>query len=130
MSNQKDNSTGSVGWVDLTVNNAPELREFYTKVVGWKSHGLSMGDYEDFVMISPDSDEPKAGICHKRGPNAGFPSVWMVYFTVQNIEESARRVQESGGKILVDVKMMGSYGKYCVIEDPAGAVCALFENIS
>lgn len=129
MSEKNNSSVGSIGWVDLTVPNAEELREFYSKVIGWKSEGLSMGDYEDFVMISPDDKQPKAGICHKRGGNSEFPSAWMVYFTVANIDESISRVKESGGKVLIDIKTMENYGKYCVIEDPAGIVCALFENI-
>ncbi|MFH1196750.1 MAG: VOC family protein [bacterium] len=129
MSEKNNNIIGSIGWVDLTIPNASELREFYKNVVGWKSEGLSMGEYEDFVMISPSDNQPKAGVCHKRGGNSEFPSVWMVYFTVKNIDDSIRLVKESGGKILVDIKIMDGYGKYCVIEDPAGAVCALFENI-
>ncbi|MBL4848131.1 MAG: hypothetical protein JKY65_21655 [Planctomycetes bacterium] len=37
---------GTVGWVDLTVQDAPALRDFYEKVVGWTSSAHSMGDYQ------------------------------------------------------------------------------------
>ncbi len=31
------------------------------------------------------------------------------------------------GKIISGPKDMAGYGRFCTIEDPAGAVCALFE---
>ena len=48
---------------------------------------------------------------------------------VKNIDESAKLCKENGGKVLSEPKMMTGFGKFCVIEDPAGAVCALFESI-
>ena len=32
-----------------------------------------------------------------------------------------------GGKLIVEPKTMPGYGRYCVIQDPAGAACALFK---
>ena len=121
-----DKSVGSIGWIDLTVNNAEEVKDFYAEVVGWKPEGLSMGDYEDFNMTMEGT--PKAGICHKKGPNALIPSQWMMYINVADIEASSKAAKEKGGKLLTAVKSMTGYGKFCMIEDPAGAVCTLFEH--
>jgi hypothetical protein len=51
----------------------------------------------------------------------------LIYITVKSADESAKLCKENGGKVLLGPKDMGGYGRYCVIEDPAGAVCALFE---
>ncbi len=117
---------GSITWFDLTVPNAEEVKSFYNKVVGWKSENVDMGKYNDFNMQSPDSGETKTGICNKKGGNVDFPSQWLIYITVKNVDESAKLCKENGGKVLVGPKEMSGYGRYCVIEDPAGAVCALF----
>jgi len=117
---------GSITWFDLTVPNAGEVKSFYNKVVGWKSEPVDMGSYNDFNMQSPESGETKTGICHKRGGNAELPPNWLIYITVKNVDDSANLCKENGGKVLVKPKEMGSYGRYCVIEDPAGAVCALY----
>ena len=127
MSNKEKPEIGSITWSDLTVPNAEEVQDFYSKVIGWKSAPVSMGDYNDFNMIAPDSGKTKAGICHKYGSNAEFPSHWMIYITVKSADESSKLCKENGGKVLVGPKEMSGYGRYCVIEDPAGAVCALFE---
>jgi predicted enzyme related to lactoylglutathione lyase len=123
----KKTEIGSITWIDLTVPNAEEVRDFYSKVVGWKPAPVSMGDYEDFNMIAPQSGNPSAGVCHARGGNADLPSQWLIYITVEDVDKSAQHCVELGGKIISPPKEMSGYGKMCVIQDPAGAVAALFE---
>jgi len=118
---------GSITWFDLTVPDAEKVKDFYSKAVGWKAAPVSMGDYNDFNMNSPETGKTNAGICHKRGGNAQLPSQWLIYITVKSADESAKMCKENGGKVLSEPKEMTGYGKFCVIEDPAGAVCTLFE---
>jgi uncharacterized protein len=127
MGNESSYRTGAITWTDLTVKNADEVKKFYSEVVGWESEPVEMGDYSDFNMKLPDGGEAVAGICHARGVNAALPAQWLVYIIVDDIERSASRCLEMGGKIIAGIKVMGSQGRYCVIEDPSGAVAALFE---
>ncbi|WP_422927809.1 VOC family protein [Singulisphaera sp. PoT] len=120
---------GTIGWIDLTVPNAEEVRDFYKAVVGWTASEIDMGGYSDFCMHPATGDEgeaPVSGICHARGTNASLPPAWLVYITVEDLDASARLCQELGGKILLGPRDSGGAGRYCVIEDPAGAVAALF----
>jgi len=126
MSNKKP-EIGTITWVDLTIRNAEEIRDFYGKVVGWKPEPLSMGEYDDFVMNLPETKTAIAGVCHSRGSNAGLPPQWLIYITVENIDESISTCIKLGGKIISEPKNYAGTGKYCVIQDPAGAVCALLE---
>ena len=41
---------GEITWVDLTVEHAVKVRDFYSKVIGWKPVGVDMGGYKDFSM--------------------------------------------------------------------------------
>lgn len=127
MGNNSNLKIGSITWTDLTVPNAVEVRDFYSEVVGWKAEPFSMGDYDDFIMNMPDG-KTAAGICHLKGVNKSFPSQWLIYITVENLDESIRKCREKGGKIIIETKDMGTDGRYCIIEDPAGAVAALFEQ--
>ena len=115
---------GSVSWQDLTVDNAEAVRDFYAAVVGWKSEALSMGGYSDFVMSA--DGEGVAGICHARGVNADLPPVWLIYITVEDLDHSLEECQRRGGSVLAAPRSSGG-GRYCVIKDPAGAVCALYQ---
>ena len=118
--------TGKIGWIDITVENAPALRDFYARVVGWRAEDVGMGDYSDFNMTMPGNGEPAAGICHARGGNADLPPQWLIYIVVPDVAASAAICAEQGGKVLVGPKAMGG-GHFCVIEDPTGAVAALYQ---
>jgi predicted enzyme related to lactoylglutathione lyase len=117
---------GNIGWVDLTVDDAGRVRDFYEKVVGWKSGGVDMGGYQDFGMVPPGEEQAIAGVCHARGSNEGLPPYWLIYIVVADLDDSLRQCEGLGGKTVAGPKNMGD-NRYAVIEDPAGAFCALFE---
>ncbi len=127
MSDAKKPEAGTIGWIDLTVDNADQLRDFYGAVVGWKAEPTSMGDYNDYTMSTPTTGTPTTGVCHARGGNAGLPSLWLIYITVDDLDTSMAEVTDRGGEIIADAKEVSGHGRYCVIRDPAGAVAALFE---
>ncbi len=118
---------GTIGWIDLTVQNADTVRDFYKNVVGWVDEAVAMGEYNDYMMKTPVSGTAVSGVCYKQGVNKDLPSQWLIYITVENVDKSAAQVTALGGKLLVEPKSMGSYGRYCIFQDPAGAVAALFE---
>jgi uncharacterized protein len=120
----KGPEVGSVVWWDLTVPDAAAIKDFYSEVVGWKVSPHDMGDYRDFNVLTPESGEVVTGICHARGVNAAIPAQWLLYVQVANVEESAARCVELGGKVIDGPKQIGE-GQMCVIQDPAGAVLAL-----
>lgn len=82
-----------------------------------------MRDYEDYVMVT-DAGFPAGGICHARGVNASLPPVWLIYFTVPDVAEAVERCRGAGGKVLF-VSNLDVLGGYAIIQDPAGAVCAI-----
>ncbi len=121
---EPDYSVGAIGWLDLTSDRAPELRDFYAAVVGWKVAAVSMAGYDDYVMQSPATGAARAGVCHQRGPNVSQPSGWVPYFVVSDLEGSVRECCARGGRELADRRSSG----FVVISDPSGAVCALYQQ--
>lgn len=117
---------GKIGWIDMTVENATDMRDFYATVVGLKSEDVSMGEYSDYSMAMPASGESVAGVCHARGSNADMPPGWLIYFIVEDVEASARACTDNGGRIVVDIRGLAG-GKFCVIADPNGATAALYQ---
>ena len=126
MPRKKSPALGSVNWFDLTVKNAPKVRDFYSKVVGWKSSALDMGGYDDFCMNLSAGGKTVAGICHARDANAKLPAQWLIYITVKNLNASLKECRALGGKVIVKPREAGG-GRMAVIRDPAGASAALFQ---
>lgn len=119
-----DQTPGTVAWVDLTVPDAGTARDFYAAVVGWVPQPVEMNGYADFNMADPADGTPRAGVCHARGVNAGLPAVWMVYFQVADLDVALAAARERGGEVLQEPRAAGG-GRYAVVRDPTGAVCAL-----
>ncbi len=118
---------GAIAWADLTVANAPAVRDFYAAVCGWIATDVEMGEYSDYAM-SPDGGDPVSGICHARGANTGLPAQWLVYVAVPSLEVSLAACKALGGAVVTPTRDMGAYGRMAVVRDPAGAVMALIER--
>ena len=117
---------GKIGWIDMTVDDADTLRDFYKDVVGWTVEDTNMGDYSDYTMMSPADGAAIAGVCHARGSNAEMPGGWLIYITVADVDMSAAACVANGGELLVDPRSLAG-GRFCVIKDPGGAVSALYQ---
>jgi len=124
---EPDKTIGAVSWMDLTIDNAESIRDFYNNVVGWKAMDVGMGEYNDFCMLSPGDNEVRTGICHARGVNAGIPPQWIIYINVADLDESLDAAIKNGGQLVNGPRKMGE-ARYCIIQDPAGAVVGLFQH--
>lgn len=120
------NAVGKIGWIDMTVDDAPGVRDFYKAVVGWETDDVDMGGYSDYVMKMPVSGEGVAGVCHARGSNADLPSGWLIYIVVADVEASAAACTSSGGSIVVEPRGLAG-GQFCVVADPGGSIAALYQ---
>jgi len=117
----------NITWVDLTVEDAAPVRDFYAGVMGWQPEAVDMGGYSDYNMLDPESGEPTAGVCYARAGNEGIPPVWIVYFAVEDLDASLAHCAEKGGELVNGPRAAGG-SRYAIIKDPAGAVCALVET--
>ena len=118
---------GKIFWQDLTVEDAEQVRDFYSAVVGWAFEKVSLGDYDDYNMLDPQDKEVAAGICHKRGVNKNIPSQWLNYVMVENMDQSVAACLTRGGKVVDGPKKTGKY-LFALIQDPAGAYLALMQE--
>lgn len=114
---------GTQGWLDLTVDDATGLRDFYASVLGWTPAPVPMndGEYEDYAMLV--GEQAVGGVCHRRGDNARQPAnVWVPYFVVADLAATTAAATEKGATVLDQRTQM------TVLRDPAGAVFALWES--
>lgn len=125
---ETDKTIGAITWMDLTIRDGDAIRDFYKDVVGWKTMDISMGDYNDYCMMSPDDDVVRTGICHQRGVNKDIPSAWIMYVNVADLDQSIDAVRKGGGEIIGDIRKMGEKARFCIIKDPAGAYIGLFDH--
>ncbi len=115
---------GHIVHFDLAVEDHETVSEFYKEVVGWEKEGLSMGNYDDFVMKDKEGSFV-SGVCKSAGPNAYLPPYWLIYVKVEDLDASLAKCKEMGGQVLGDKRKFGEDTFYCLIQDPAGAYMML-----
>ena len=120
---------GTVGWFDLTVADAPGIRDFYAAVAGWQPSPVDMDDYEDYNMNLPWSGRPIAGVCHALGENAAVPPAWVIYITVEDLAAASSKALSLGATAITPLPLPEGWnaGAYQVLRDPAGAPFALYQ---
>lgn len=118
-------------WTDIAVENADELKGFYSQVFGWTVQEVPMedenGTYADYAMVNKNGDGI-GGVCHKRGVNIDLPSQWIVYFTVENVQKSIETCKNMGGSVLKETKNEEGELFYALLKDPSGAVIGIMQE--
>lgn len=112
-------------WLDLTVENAEPLKEFYAAVLGMTTEGVDMGGYEDYMLYGPNQ-ETAVGVCHARGSNGKIPPVWMPMVVVADLDKSIETCLALGGKHVSEISSYGE-GRFTHITDPQGITLALWQ---
>jgi len=114
---------GTFSWVDLATTDVDGARAFYASVFGWvgdEAAGGSMLRLDGSLVsaIFPLSDESRA---------AGAPASWTSYVTVDDVDATATRAVELGGRVARDAFDLADVGRVALIEDPQGARLALWQ---
>jgi predicted enzyme related to lactoylglutathione lyase len=116
---------GAVAWNELMTTDPAKAAAFYTGLLGWstKSSQIPGIEYTEFFV-----GERAAGGMMKIAPEMGpIPPIWLVYFMVEDCDASAERAQRMGAKVLAPPMDIPSVGRIASLQDPQGAVFALFQ---
>ena len=109
---------GAFSWCELTTADVPAAQSFYTRLFGWSTEPWD-GE-ADYTLIKVGGKEV-AGMAPLR-PDHPRPAGWTVYVTVTDVDLTASKAEELGGKVLVPPTDIPKVGRFCVIQDPQGAV--------
>jgi len=110
---------GAFSWFELMTSDVDGAKKFYTNLFGWDTESMPMGDMN--YTIVKVGEEGLGGIMATPPQAAGTPPNWGVYVTVNDVDATARKAKEVGGKILVPPTDIPTVGRFCVLQDPQGA---------
>jgi len=113
-------------WADLSTPDPERGAKFYSDLFGWKVE-KSENDASGYLHIKNGNDFI-GGIPPAQHRNPQVPPHWLIYFQVADVEATATKAQQSGGKILMPAKTMEGVGTWAILADPQGAVFAIFKS--
>ena len=117
---------GTFCWADLGTPDASAAKRFYTGLFGWSFEDRPMGPEATYTMFSIGGNAV-AALYQQEPPQPGVPPNWLSYICVESAVDTARRTKELGGTVLLDAFDVLDVGRMALIQDPSGAVVALWE---
>ncbi len=114
---------GTICWTELNTKDIETAKKFYSELLGWTLKTSDAGgvDYTEFSA----GGRPLGGMMQMCAEFGDAPSHWMSYVAVTDVDATAQRVEELGGKICVPPTDIPKVGRFCVITDPTGANISL-----
>ena len=114
-----------VNWFEIPVKEIARARLFYEKVFRVELTPEEMGPYTMTFFPWLENAPGAAGSLMKGETYEPSHAGTVVYFSVDDIEETLRKVNANGGRILLPKKSIGEYGFIAHFEDTEGNRLAL-----
>jgi len=115
------NGPGLLSWNELASPDIDGSIQFYSGLFGWK-----IEPFEDSPMKYFTIQNDGHGNGGMREPQPGEPPYWLVYWGADDVDATAAKVNELGGTTLAPPMPIGEFGKIAIMQDPQGAVFALY----
>lgn len=115
---------GTFCWTDLGTTGAAGAKAFYGSLFGWQAQDVPAGDGRTYTMLRLAG----RAVCalYERESDEG-PPAWLSYVSVADASEVTERARAAGATVVQDAFDVMDAGRMALIQDPTGAVFALWE---
>ena len=112
-----------VHW-ELWSGDPEKVADFYAKVFDWEIRHVPELDYR--LVETGGEGGINGGIMRpQEGP---WPGNMALYINVDNLDAYRQKIQEAGGKIVVDQMDVPEVGSFSLFEDPDGRVVGIWKQ--
>jgi predicted enzyme related to lactoylglutathione lyase len=118
-----DKLLGSFVWCELLTSDTAAAESFYKKVVGWTA--TPFGPDGSYTVFN-NSLNSGVGGAMRIPDGAKQPPCWLMYVGTPNVDETAMRIAQLGGRVLKQPDDIPTVGRFAVVQDPFGATFAIF----
>jgi predicted enzyme related to lactoylglutathione lyase len=111
---------GAPSWFESIAADAGRAAAFYSQLFGWAAEAMPMGEftYTTFKL----GDAYVAGLMPILPHMGQIPSHWGTYFTVRDVDQTARDAAALGATICVPPQDVPNVGRFCGITSPQGVM--------
>lgn len=118
---------GDFVWYELMTTDLQAAERFYGAVLGWQARDSGMPGVAYSLMSADGADVGGAMVLPESAREAGGEPSWLGYVAVDDVDTSARRAAELGGRVLREPGDIPGVGRWALIVDPSGAPLAIFK---
>ena len=120
-----DKLLGSFVWCELMTTDTAAAESFYKKVVGWTT--VPFGPDGSYTVLNNSAGSGVGGMMKlpDQAKQMGAPPHWLMYVGTPNVDETATRIAQLGGRVLRQPDDIPSVGRFAIVQDPFGAAFAV-----
>ena len=123
-----EHKPGTFCWIELGTSAGPAAKDFYTKLFGWDVEDRDMGPAGVYTIYKLNGKDVAASYELMADQRAqGVPPHWLSYVSVASADDAAAKAKASGATLLKEPFDVFTLGRMAVIQDPTGAVFAIWE---
>ena len=116
---------GAPCWADLNTPDLDGARRFYTGLFGW-SFDEPVAEFGHYTTARLGG-RSVVGMAPKMPDQQDMPSAWSVYLKTSDADETVRRIEDAGGKVLVPPMEIPAQGRMAFAFDATGAAFGLWQ---
>jgi predicted enzyme related to lactoylglutathione lyase len=109
---------GAPSWYENYATDTKKAAKFYTDVFGWTAEVMPMPGM-DYTIFGFEGVQI-AGMMAITGDMKDVPPSWATYFTVEDIDKTAKQVAELGGTVFVPPMDIPQVGRFAGLISPQG----------
>ena len=109
--------------IELLTENPGQAKEFFGQLFDWKFEDFQMPE-GTYTMINV-GEGTGGGMMKNPIPNT--PSHWLAYVQIDDLQAYTEKAKSLGATICKEITEIPETGSFSVIQDPTGAVLALWE---
>ena len=114
---------GRFSWNELVTTDVEAATTFYTGLFGWTTTPFS----PEYTLFQQEG-QGVGGLM--KSPQPGMPAQWVAYVTVENVDATAAKAAETGGKVMLPPTDIPTIGRIAVLIDPQGAPIGVFKPLT
>ncbi len=119
---------------EIPADNLDRVQKFYSGVFGWKTEKVPMPGAPYIIATTVETEKdgmPKSpgainGGLMGKDSTAPYP---VIVIKVANIDDAMKKVENSGGKIVLPKRPVGNMGLYARFQDPEGNILGLWQDL-
>lgn len=114
---------GAFSWNELMTTDPEAALRFYGTLFGWETQAMPMP--EGTYHVVKTGEDAVGGVMAMPKGAPPMPPHWGCYVTVDDVDATARKATELGGKLLHGPEDIPQVGRFAVLQDPQGAVVSV-----
>ena len=111
---------GVFSWAELATTDVEGAKRFYTGLLGWTTEQVPMEGMT--YTLAKVGEERVAGIMLNQCPGGEIKPQWGIYITVDDVDATAKKAEELGGKVLMPPIYIPNVGRIAALMDPQGVM--------